>query len=55
MQILSAMAQIDDRIADQLSRPMIGRLAAAIDRKKWMRQDAIAPRKLDWSGVRPMV
>ena len=54
MEILAASAQVDDRIADQLARPVIGRLSAAIDRKERMRQMA-APRKLDWSGVRPIV
>ena len=34
MQILSAPAKIDNRITHQLSRSVIGRLAAAIDRKK---------------------
>src|SRR5207245_4791993 len=35
---LSAEAKIDNRIAHELPRFMIGRLAAAVDRKKWMRQ-----------------
>src|SRR6267378_4836301 len=38
MEILSAPAQIDNWIADQLPGTVIGRLAAAINRKKRMRQ-----------------
>src|SRR5712692_10959133 len=38
MQILPAAAKIDNQIAHELPRSMIGRLAAAVDRKKWMRQ-----------------
>src|SRR5690349_16201396 len=38
VQILAAMAQVDNRIAHQLSRPMIRCLATPIDPKKWMRQ-----------------
>src|SRR6266513_4515481 len=38
VQILSAIAQIDNRITDQLARYVIGRLPATIDLKKWMRQ-----------------
>ena len=38
MQILAVTAQVDDRITDQLSRAVIGRLAAAVDREKRMRQ-----------------
>ena len=47
MQILSASAQIDDRIADQLPGAVIGRLAAAIDREKRMRKMRGALRRLD--------
>src|SRR5258707_13510034 len=38
VQILSAIAQIDNRITDQLSGSVVGRLPATIDLKKWMRQ-----------------
>src|SRR5437016_13037062 len=38
VQILSAIAQIDNRITHQLARSVIGRLPATIDLKKWMRQ-----------------
>src|SRR4051812_15379005 len=38
MQILTAPPQIDDRVTDQLARPVIGRLATAVSRKKWMWQ-----------------
>ena len=38
VQILAAPTQIDDRITHQLTRPVIRRLPAAIDRKKRMRQ-----------------
>src|SRR5260370_25159501 len=38
MQILSAEAKIDNGIACELPRSRIGRVPAAVDRKKWMRQ-----------------
>src|SRR5437763_11521359 len=38
VQILAAMAQVDNRIAHQLSRPMIRCLATPIDPEEWMRQ-----------------
>ena len=38
VQILFAIAQIDNRITDQLARSVIGRLPATIDLKEWMRQ-----------------
>ena len=38
MQILSATAKIDDGITDELTGSVIGRLPAAVDRKKRMRQ-----------------
>ena len=38
MQILSITAQVDEKITDQLPRPVIGRLAAAVDFEKRMRQ-----------------
>ena len=43
MEILSASAQVDDRIADQLTGSVIGRLATAIDREKRMRKMRNAP------------
>ncbi len=43
MQILAASPQIDDRVTDQLSRPVIGRLATAVNREKRMRQMGSAP------------
>ena len=54
MQILAVTTKIEKKITDQLSRTVIGRLPAAIDREKRMRQMS-APRRLDWSGVRPIV
>src|SRR6266567_3322823 len=39
MEILSASAQINNWITDQLAGTVIGRLAAAIDSKKRMRQE----------------
>ena len=38
VQILATPPQVDNRITHQLARPVIRRLAAAIDRKNWMRQ-----------------
>src|ERR1051326_2406632 len=38
MQILAAVSQIDDWIADQLARAVVGCLAAAINGKQWMRK-----------------
>src|SRR2546423_284993 len=47
MQILAAAPQIDHWIADQLSRPMIGRLSAAVNRKQRMGQKrAVAQTRL---------
>ena len=38
VQILAAMAQVNNRIANHLSRPMIRCLATPIDPEEWMRQ-----------------
>ena len=38
MQILPALAQVDDRITNQLSGPMISCLAPAIDQEEKMRK-----------------
>ena len=43
MQILPALAQVDDRIADQLPGPVIGCLAPAIDREERMRKVGNVP------------
>src|SRR5450432_2825296 len=43
MEILSASSQIDDRVADELTRTVIGGLASAIDRKEWIRKVGYAP------------
>ena len=43
MEILPALPQIDDRIADQLAGSVIRRLAPAVDRKERMRQMRRAP------------
>src|SRR4051794_5997772 len=40
MQILAAPPQVEDRVTDQLSRSMIGGLAAAVDREERMREMA---------------
>ena len=38
MQILAVASQIDNRVTDQLSRAMVGRLAATVNREQRMRQ-----------------
>jgi hypothetical protein len=43
VEVLPALAQVDDRIAHQLTGAVISRLAPAIDRKKRMRQMPNAP------------
>ena len=43
MQILAVAAEVEKKIADQLPRPVIGRLTAPIDFEKRMRQMLRAP------------
>ena len=54
MQILAVTTEIDQKISDQLPRPVISRLAAAVVGKSGCGRCA-ASRRLDRSGVRPMV
>ena len=55
MEILSARAKVENRIADELAGPVIGCLASAVDRERAGCGRCAGSRKLDRSGVRPMV